>query len=134
MGTRLPTCQLRGSASGTNCDSHFNRSLQKMEQGSGAAPGTIRPLVRSFGCAGFFVWLAIGAIFATFFIGEYLHRPDHQKSFWKAGVTVSFSKTGKISKIILFQGIWCIGSIFGTGAGITAFLFLIFNSIREKWE
>merc|ERR1712130_229373 len=118
MGTRLPTCQLRGSASGTNCDSHFNRSLQKMEQGSGAAPGTIRPLVRSFGCAGFFVWLAIGAIFATFFIGEYLHRPDHQKSFWKAGVT----------------GIWCIGSIFGTGAGITAFLFLIFNSIREKWE
>ena len=33
-----------------------------------------------------------------------------------------------------FQGIWCVGSIFGTGAGITAFLFLIFNSIREKWE
>ena len=65
-------------------------------QGSGAAPGTIRPLVRSFGCAGFFVWLAIGAIFATFFIGEYLDRPEHQKSFWKAGVTVSFSKAAKI--------------------------------------
>ena len=61
-------------------------------QGSGNAPGTIRPLVRSFGCAGFFVWLAIGAVFATFFVGEYLDRPEHQKSFWKAGVTVSFSK------------------------------------------
>ena len=62
-------------------------------QGSGAAPGTIRPLVRSFGWAGFFVWLIIGAVFATFFIGEYLERPDHQKSFWKAGTTVSSSKS-----------------------------------------
>ena len=66
-------------------------------QGSGAAPGTIRPLVRSFGCAGFFVWLTIGAIFATFFIGEYLDRPEQQKSFWKAGVTVSCSKKAKKS-------------------------------------
>ena len=72
-------------------------------QGSGAAPGTIRPLVRSFGCAGFFVWLAIGAIFATFFIGEYLDRPEQQKSFWKAGVTVSCSNTAKHSDIILFR-------------------------------
>merc|ERR1712210_271932 len=86
-----------GSApAGTNADSHFNRSLLKMEQGSGAAPGTIRPLVRSFGWAGFFVWLIIGAVFATFFIGEYLDRPDHEKSFWKAGTT----------------GIWCVGSFF----------------------
>ena len=30
------------------------------------------------------------------------------------------------------QGIWCVGSIFGTAAGITAFLFLIFNTIRDK--
>merc|ERR1712203_875718 len=105
-----------GEGTGTNSDSYFYKRLPNM--GSGNAPGTIRPLVRSFGCAGFFVWLAIGAIFATFFIGEYLDRPENQNSFWKAGVT----------------GIWCVGSIFGTGAGITAFLFLIFNSIREKWE
>ena len=72
-------------------------------QGSGAAPGTIRPLVRSFGCAGFFVWLAIGAIFATFFIGEYLDRPETQKSFWKAGVTVSCFKTAK-KQYVLFRG------------------------------
>ena len=73
-------------------------------QGSGAAPGTIRPLVRSFGCAGFFVWLAIGAIFATFFIGEYLDRPEQQKSFWKAGVTVSCSKKATQIKFVLFRG------------------------------
>ena len=30
--TQLPTCQLRGSASGTNPDSYFDRHLQKMEQ------------------------------------------------------------------------------------------------------
>ena len=28
--------------------------------------------------------------FATFFIGEYLERPEEQKSIWKAGVAVSY--------------------------------------------
>ena len=30
----------------------------------------------------------INLVFAVFFIGEYLERPDDEKSFWKAGVTV----------------------------------------------
>ena len=30
-----------------------------------------------------------------------------------------------------FQGIWCIGSILGTGAGVTAFIFLIVNTVRN---
>ena len=30
-----------------------------------------------------------------------------------------------------FQGIWYIRSILGTGAGVTAFLFLIANTVRN---
>ena len=41
------------------------------------------------GCCGVLVWLVIAAVFATFFIMEYLERPAQQKSFWKAGVTVN---------------------------------------------
>ena len=32
----------------------------------------------------------------------------------------------------LLQGIYCVGSILGTGAGLTAFIFLIANSIKNK--
>ena len=45
--------------------------------------------LKRLGCCGVFVWLMIGAVFATFFIGEYLERPESEKSIWKAGVTVS---------------------------------------------
>ena len=45
--------------------------------------------LKRLGCCGVLVWLMIGAVFATFFIGEYLERPESQKSIWKAGVTVS---------------------------------------------
>jgi len=45
--------------------------------------------LKRLGCCGVLVWLMIGAVFATFFIGEYLERPEEQKSIWKAGVTVS---------------------------------------------
>ena len=58
-------------------------------QGSGAARGTTRLLIRRFGYAGFVVLLAIGASFATFFIEEYLDRSDQLNGFWKAGITVS---------------------------------------------
>ena len=44
--------------------------------------------IKKLGCCGVLVWLAISAVFATFFIGEYLERPDEEKSLWKAGVQV----------------------------------------------
>ena len=44
--------------------------------------------LKRLGCCGVLVWLMIGAVFATFFIGEYLERPESEKSIWKAGVTV----------------------------------------------
>ena len=44
--------------------------------------------VKQLGCCGVLLWLAISAVFATFFIGEYLERPDDMKSLWKAGVQV----------------------------------------------
>ena len=44
--------------------------------------------IKKLGCCGVLVWLAISAVFATFFIGEYLERPDDEKSLWKAGVQV----------------------------------------------
>jgi hypothetical protein len=40
----------------------------------------------------------------------------------------------KVEGLDNLQGIWCVGTIFGTAAGITAFLFLIFNTIRDKVE
>jgi len=72
--------------------------------------------LKRLGCCGVLVWLLIGAVFATFFIGEYLERPEEEKSIWKAGVA----------------GIWCVGTIFGTGAGLTAFIFLIVNCVKDK--
>ena len=33
-----------------------------------------------------------------------------------------------------FQGIYCVGSILGTGAGLTAFIFMISNSIKDKFD
>ena len=33
--------------------------------------------------------------------------------------------------MIYLQGIGCIGTILGTGAGVTAFIFLIFNTIKN---
>ena len=65
--------------------------------------------LKRLGCCGVLVWLMIGAVFATFFIGEYLERPESQKSIWKAGVTVSKKsvivkkKTKKNSKILFFR-------------------------------
>ena len=38
------------------------------------------------------------------------------------------------TNIALFQGIWCVGTIFGTGAGLTAFIFLIVNCIKDKLD
>ena len=38
------------------------------------------------------------------------------------------------TNIVLFQGIWCVGTIFGTGAGLTAFIFLIVNCIKDKLD
>ena len=46
--------------------------------------------LRKLGCCGVLVWMAIGAIFATFFIGEYMERPEEEKSVWLAASTVSF--------------------------------------------
>ena len=47
--------------------------------------------LKRLGCCGVLVWLTIAAVFSTFFIMEYLERPASEKSFWKAGVTVSIS-------------------------------------------
>ena len=47
--------------------------------------------LKRLGCCGVLVWLAIAGTFATFFIGEYLERPEEDKSFWKAGVQVQHS-------------------------------------------
>ena len=44
--------------------------------------------LKRLGCCGVLVWLAIAGTFATFFIGEYLERPEEDKTFWKAGVQV----------------------------------------------
>ena len=38
------------------------------------------------------------------------------------------------TNIVLFQGILCVGTIFGTGAGLTAFIFLIVNCIKYKFN
>ena len=91
--------------------------------------------LKKLGCCGVLVWLTIAGVFSTFFIMEYLERPDSEKSVWKAGVTVScqtiinnnFSK-----KTLIFQGIYCVGSVLGTGAGLTALIFLIANTIKDK--
>ena len=90
--------------------------------------------VKQLGCCGVLLWLAISAVFATFFIGEYLERPDDMKSLWKAGVQVIeiASKSYLLSNPHNFQGIYCVGSILGTGAGLTAFIFLIGNTIKDK--
>ena len=64
---------------------------------------------------------------------EYLERPDSEKSIWKAGVTVRSDKIIIILKKCLhFQGIYCVGSVLGTGAGLTALIFLIANTIKDK--
>ena len=65
---------------------------------------------------------------------EYLERPDSEKSIWKAGVTVSINTNQRIIflKNIIFQGIYCVGSVLGTGAGLTALIFLIGNTIKDK--
>ena len=34
--------------------------------------------------------------------------------------------------IFLLQGIYCVGSVLGTGGGLTAFIFLIGNTIKNK--
>ena len=44
--------------------------------------------LKRLGCCGVLVWLAIAGTFATFFIGEYLERPEAEQTFWKAGVQV----------------------------------------------
>ena len=92
--------------------------------------------LKRLGCCGVLVWLAIAGTFATFFIGEYLERPEEDKSFWKAGVQVHHSLVFVISQcyILLFQGIYCTGSILGTGAGLTAFIFMISNCIKDKFD
>ena len=62
--------------------------------------------LKRLGCCGVLVWLAIAGTFATFFIGEYLERPEEDKSFWKAGVQVHYSLVFVISQcyILLFTG------------------------------
>ena len=55
------------------------------------------------------VWLSIGTVFATFYIGEYMDRPESEKSVWKAGVT----------------GILCLSQVLGTGIAATGLLFVI---------
>ena len=47
--------------------------------------------LKRLGCCGVLVWLAIAGTFATFFIGEYLERPEEDQTFWKAGVQVQHS-------------------------------------------
>ena len=44
--------------------------------------------IKRLGCCGVLVWLIISGVFATFFVGEYITREEHEKSFWKAGVQV----------------------------------------------
>ena len=92
-------------------------------------------IIKQLGCCGVLVWLAISGVFATFFVGEYLTRPEEDKSFWKAGVQVSVLSSYYEMTIIfltMMQGIYCTGSILGTGAGLTAFIFLIGNTIKNK--
>ena len=62
--------------------------------------------LKRLGCCGVLVWLAIAGTFATFFIGEYLERPEEDKSFWKAGVQVQNSLVFVTSQcyILLFTG------------------------------
>ena len=89
--------------------------------------------LKKLGCCGVLVWLTIAGVFSTFFIMEYLERPDSEKSIWKAGVTVRSDKIKIILKKCLhFQGIYCVGSVLGTGAGLTALIFLIANTIKDK--
>ena len=45
--------------------------------------------LKKLGCLGVLVWLAIAGLISTFFIMEYLERPDSEKSIWKAGLRVS---------------------------------------------
>ena len=58
--------------------------------------------LQRLGCYGVLVWLLIGGLIAIVYVGEYLDRPEEEKSFWKAGVTVSrilvvFQKNSKSS-------------------------------------
>ena len=45
--------------------------------------------LKKLGFCGVLVWLTIAGVFSTFYIMEYLERPDSEKSVWKAGITVS---------------------------------------------
>ena len=93
--------------------------------------------LRRFGLFGFIVWLLISSVFITFFVGEYLSRPESQKSVWKAGLSVSvFRKISWIKKIFSWnlKGIYCIGSVLGTGAGFTTFVFFIGTTIKNNLD
>ena len=47
-------------------------------------------------------------VFAVFFIGEYLERPEEDKSFWKAGLTVSAEIMDKIGDSARLSFFICI--------------------------
>ena len=77
--------------------------------------------LKRLGCCGVLVWLAIAGTFATFFIGEYLERPEEDKTFWKAGVQAQHPVIVLSVSVTMYilQGIYCVGSILGTGAGLS---------------
>ena len=64
--------------------------------------------LKKLGCLGVLVWLAIAGLISTFFIMEYLERPDSGKSIWKAGLTVS---SHEIIKIILKRSDFSSGNL-----------------------
>lgn len=66
------------------------------------------PLAKA-GVTSIVVWLSIGTVFATFYIGEYINRPESEKSVWKAGVA----------------GILCLSQVLGTGIAATGLLFVL---------
>ena len=57
--------------------------------------------LKRLGCCGVLVWLAIAGTFATFFIGEYLERPEEDKTFWKAGVQVPALCLSSVSQLMI---------------------------------
>ena len=72
--------------------------------------------LKRLGCCGVLVWLAIAGTFATFFIGEYLERPEEDKTFWKAGVQVQcYSSVSVTMNILLCRGFTASGQFSGPG-------------------